>query len=201
MPREGVLDASTLRTISNLASARIRAVDEAGSLDRAYEFARKCDKILSKLVGSANEFYELFSNYHHIVPAPSMMCVRWKCPATSRFILSVWFFSFRNGRLPTKLFTNEYQEKQKQRAKPVRQQKQTQEELEKSRTRPEEVMLSLSVKRHTHCSVGQRVQFGIGRTDDQTNHAYQTVSRRTIQSSRMLSNRLLRIRHRSIILC
>jgi hypothetical protein len=76
MPREGVLDASTLRTISNLASARIRAVDEAGSLDRAYEFARKCDKILSKLVGSANEFYELFGNYHHIVPAPSMMSVR-----------------------------------------------------------------------------------------------------------------------------
>jgi hypothetical protein len=46
----------------------------------------------------------------------------------------------RNGRLPTKLFTNEYQEKQKQRAKPVRQQKLTQEELEKSRTRPEEVI-------------------------------------------------------------
>ncbi len=48
---------------------------------------------------------------------------------------------FRNGRLPTKLFTNEYQEKQKQRAKPVRQQKLTQEELEKSRTRPEEVII------------------------------------------------------------
>ncbi len=48
---------------------------------------------------------------------------------------------FRNGRLPTKLFTNEYQEKQKQRAKPVRQQKLTQEELEKSRTRPEEVIV------------------------------------------------------------
>jgi hypothetical protein len=47
---------------------------------------------------------------------------------------------FRNGRLPTKLLTNEYQEKQKQRAKPVRQQKLTQEELEKSRTRPEEVI-------------------------------------------------------------
>jgi hypothetical protein len=73
MPREGVLDASTLRTISNLASVRIRAVDEAGSLERAYEFTRKCDKILSKLVGGANEFYELFSNYHHIVPSPSMM--------------------------------------------------------------------------------------------------------------------------------
>ncbi|CAF1209095.1 unnamed protein product [Rotaria sp. Silwood1] len=117
MPREGVLDASTLRTISNLASVRIRAVDEAGSLDRAYDFARKCEKILSKLVGSANEFYEIFGNFHHIVPSCSMM----------------------NGRLPTKLFTNEYQEKQKQRAKPVRQQKLTQEELEKSRTRPEEV--------------------------------------------------------------
>lgn len=117
MPREGVLDASTLRTISNLASVRIRAVDEAGSLDRAYEFARKCDKILSKLVGNANEFYEIFSNFHHIVPSPCIM----------------------NGRLPTKLFTNEYHEKQKQRAKPVRQQKLTQEELEKSRTRPEEV--------------------------------------------------------------
>lgn len=73
MPREGVLDASTLRTISNLASVRIRAVDEAGSLDRAYEFARKCEKIISKLVGNANEFYELFANYHHVVPAPSMM--------------------------------------------------------------------------------------------------------------------------------
>ncbi|CAF4933405.1 unnamed protein product, partial [Rotaria magnacalcarata] len=59
MPREGVLDASTLRTISNLASIRIRAVDEAGSLDRAYDFARKCEKILSKLVGNANEFYEI----------------------------------------------------------------------------------------------------------------------------------------------
>jgi hypothetical protein len=47
---------------------------------------------------------------------------------------------FRNGRLPTKLLTNEYQEKQKQRVKPVRQQKLTQEELEKSRTRPEEVI-------------------------------------------------------------
>ncbi|CAF1050594.1 unnamed protein product [Rotaria magnacalcarata] len=117
MPREGVLDASTLRTISNLASIRIRAVDEAGSLDRAYDFARKCEKILSKLVGNANEFYEIFGNFHHIVPSSSMM----------------------NGRLPTKLFTNEYLEKQKQRAKPVRQQKLTQEELEKSRTRPEEV--------------------------------------------------------------
>ncbi|CAF4026844.1 unnamed protein product [Adineta steineri] len=117
MPREGVLDASTLRTISNLASVRIRAVDEAGSLDRAYEFARKSEKILSSLVGNANEFYEIFGNFHHIVPAPCMM----------------------NGRLPTKLFTNEYHEKQKQRAKPVRQQKLTQEELEKSRTRPEEV--------------------------------------------------------------
>ncbi|CAF1369785.1 unnamed protein product [Adineta steineri] len=116
MPREGVLDASTLRTISNLASVRIRAVDEAGSLDRAYEFARKSEKILSSLVGNANEFYEIFGNFHHIVPAPCMM----------------------NGRLPTKLFTNEYHEKQKQRAKPVRQQKLTQEELEKSRTRPEE---------------------------------------------------------------
>jgi len=117
MPREGVLDASTLRTISNLASVRIRAVDEAGSLDRAYEFARKCEKIISKLVGNANEFYELFANYHHVVPVPSMM----------------------NGRLPTKLFTNEYHEKQRTRAKPVRQPKLTQEELEKSRTRPEEV--------------------------------------------------------------
>jgi len=45
----------------------------------------------------------------------------------------------RNGRLPTKLFTNEYHEKQKQRAKSVRQPKLTQEQLEKSRTRPEEV--------------------------------------------------------------
>ncbi|UJR22490.1 hypothetical protein I4U23_025543 [Adineta vaga] len=117
MPREGVLDASTLRTISNLASVRIRAVDEAGGLDRAYEFARKCEKILSKLVGNANEFYEIFGNFHHILPAPCLM----------------------NGRLPTKLFTNEYHEKQKQRAKPVRQQKLTQEELERTRTRPEEV--------------------------------------------------------------
>jgi len=117
MPREGVLDASTLRTISNLASVRIRAVDEPGSIDRAYDFARKCEKILSKLVGNANEFYEIFSNFHHIIPSPCMM----------------------NGRLPTKLFTSEYQEKQKQRAKPVRQPKLTQEELEKSRTRPEEV--------------------------------------------------------------
>jgi hypothetical protein len=117
MPREGVLDASTLRTISNLASIRIRAVDEAGSLDRAYDFARKCEKILTKLLGNGNEFYEIFANFHHIVPSPCMM----------------------NGRLPTKLLTNEYQEKQKQRAKPVRQQKLTQEELEKSRTRPEEV--------------------------------------------------------------
>ena len=33
---------------------------KAGSLDRAYEFARKCEKIISKLVGNANEFYELF---------------------------------------------------------------------------------------------------------------------------------------------
>ncbi len=73
MPREGVLDASTLRTISNLASVRIRAVDEAGSLDRAYDFARKCEKILSKLVGNANEFYEIFGNFHHIVPSPCMM--------------------------------------------------------------------------------------------------------------------------------
>lgn len=73
MPREGVLDASALRTISNLASVRIRAVDEAGSLDRAYDFARKCDKILSKLVGNANEFYETFGNFHHIVPGASMM--------------------------------------------------------------------------------------------------------------------------------
>ena len=46
--------------------------------------------------------------------------------------------------MPTKLLTNEYQEKQKQRAKPVRQQKMTQEELEKSRTRPEEVIQTLS---------------------------------------------------------
>ena len=75
MPREGVLDASTLRTISNLASVRIRAVDEVGSLDRAYDFARKCEKILSKSVGTANEFYEIFGNIHHIVPSPSMMLV------------------------------------------------------------------------------------------------------------------------------
>jgi len=75
MPREGVLDASALRTISNLASVRIRAVDEAGSLDRAYDFARKCDKILSKLVGNGNEFYEIFANFHHIVPSPSIMYV------------------------------------------------------------------------------------------------------------------------------
>jgi len=73
MPREGVLDASTLRTISNLASVRIRAVDEAGSLDRAYDFARKCEKILSKLAGNANEFYEIFANFHHIVSSPCMM--------------------------------------------------------------------------------------------------------------------------------
>lgn len=73
MPREGVLDASTLRTISNLASVRIRAVDEAGSLDRAYEFARKCEKILSKLMGNANEFYENFAHFHHIVPSPCIM--------------------------------------------------------------------------------------------------------------------------------
>jgi hypothetical protein len=53
----------------------------------------------------------------------------------------------RNGRLPTKLFTNEYQEKQKQRAKPIRQQKLTQEELEKSRTRPEEVMHEIRAHR------------------------------------------------------
>ncbi|CAF0766742.1 unnamed protein product [Adineta ricciae] len=117
MPREGVLDASALRTISNLASVRIRAADEAGGLDRAYDLARKCEKILSKLVGNANEFYEIFGNFHHIVPAPCIM----------------------HGRLPTKLFSNEYQEKQKQRAKPVRQPKLTQEELERTRTRPEEV--------------------------------------------------------------
>ena len=73
MPREGVLDASTLRTISNLASVGIRAVDEAGSLDRAYDFARKCDKILSKLLGNANEFYEQFAHFHHLVPSPCTM--------------------------------------------------------------------------------------------------------------------------------
>ena len=75
MPREGVLDASTLRTISNLASARIRAVDEAGSLDRAYDFARKSEKIISKLMGNANEFYELFAHYHYIVPTLTLMFV------------------------------------------------------------------------------------------------------------------------------
>lgn len=53
----------------------------------------------------------------------------------------MFVYLLRNGRLPTKLFTNEYQEKQKQRAKPVRTQKLTQEELEKSRTRPEEVRI------------------------------------------------------------
>ena len=47
----------------------------------------------------------------------------------------------RNGRLPTKLFSNEGQEKQRQRAKPIRQPKLTQEELERSRTRPEEVII------------------------------------------------------------
>ena len=73
MPREGVLDASTLRTISNLASVRIRAVDDAGSLDRAYEVARQCEKLVSKLVGGANEFYEIFGHYHHIVPGLGMM--------------------------------------------------------------------------------------------------------------------------------
>ncbi len=40
----------------------------------------------------------------------------------------------------TEFFQRQYHEKQKQRAKPVRQQKLTQEELEKSRTRPEEVI-------------------------------------------------------------
>ncbi len=59
---------------------------------------------------------------------------------SSVFFLLHLIMYFRNGRLPTKLLTNEYQEKQKQRAKPVRQQKLTQEELEKSRTRPEEVI-------------------------------------------------------------
>ena len=67
--------------------------------------------------------------------------------------------SFRNGRLPTKLFTNEYQEKQKQRAKPVRQPKLTQEELEKSRTRPEEVRSDEIFSYHHphHIYLGQRI--------------------------------------------
>jgi hypothetical protein len=46
------------------------------------------------------------------------------------------FDNKRNGRIPTK-----YREKQKQRAKPVRQQKQTREELEKYRIQPKEVRL------------------------------------------------------------
>jgi hypothetical protein len=73
MPREGVLDASTVRTVSNFASIRIRAIDQAGCLDRAYEFTRYCDKILSKLHGNANVFYQIFCNYHHIVASSNLM--------------------------------------------------------------------------------------------------------------------------------
>jgi len=73
MPREGVLDASTVRTVSNFTSIRIRAIDQAGYLDRASELARNFDKILSKLDGNANEFYKIFCNYHHIATSPSPM--------------------------------------------------------------------------------------------------------------------------------
>ncbi len=43
------------------------------------------------------------------------------------------FGNKRNDRLPTKLLDNEYREQSKQRGEPVGQQKQTQEELEKTR--------------------------------------------------------------------
>jgi hypothetical protein len=67
MPREGVLDASTLLTVSNFTSIRIRTINQEGYLDRSYEFTRNCEKVLSKLNGNANEFYKIFCNYHHII--------------------------------------------------------------------------------------------------------------------------------------
>jgi hypothetical protein len=47
------------------------------------------------------------------------------------------FADKRNGRIPTQFFHNRSQEKP--RAKPIRQKKQTREELEKTRTYPTEV--------------------------------------------------------------
>ena len=161
---------------------------------RASEFGRWTTP---KLVGNANEFYELFANHHHIVPAPSMMCVdsSLTLPPHSSVLCSAALC--RNGRLPTKLFTNEYHEKQKQRAKPVRQPKMTQEELEKSRTRPEEVRGSIQPSGSSPPNLGQRLQFGIGGTNDQTDHAHQTMFSRSLQKTRMQPNGLFRIHHRS----
>ncbi|CAF0992670.1 unnamed protein product [Didymodactylos carnosus] len=117
MPREGVLDASALRTITTFANMRIRQLDEKGSLENAYAFAQKCKKVVDNMSGGWSEFYEIFSQYHKV--APSM--------------------NFMSGRLPTTFFATETLEKLKNRKKQIREPKQTKEDLEKSRTVPEEM--------------------------------------------------------------
>ncbi|CAF0868465.1 unnamed protein product [Didymodactylos carnosus] len=121
-PREAVLDAVTLKTISNFVYHQTCAINRISTRDDAFRFARKCANVLKSMSSNSIceesyvKFYQMFSCYHQIAPTTNFMF----------------------GRIPTGLFEKKQIEKAK-----LHVPREKREDFESQRTKIDEVSSKL----------------------------------------------------------